>query len=446
MTRSTRSLLEAEEGDDALQLSVPLAVVMAACLLPYINLGPLSVPSQVQPWAALLAWIWVGVKVLTKGLRVSPLQWALLIFALWFMFYVYAGEGFDLQVYFRRSAAFLLSAGIFLAGQYLTPATLWRALKLSLPLWLTFAVLWYTIPSLYFAVVTTLVPTVVVSGARGTSSLAPEATDFGFTMVFMVVLCMITRRRLREEGVRAEKWPLVAAIVCALLSQSGTGYIGLTLIGVLYLITRPSGRYGLVGRSLIAALIALPAILLLDSVTSSGIRGVDLLSTAIRSPGELMDTTVSYRVAHNMVGYFGLLDSDLKGYGAGAFVNEAPDVYARHALGRILDLNEYYGAAVPATLSQSPVSQIAVIMLEFGIIGVIYVAVLFTFAIRSKVPYKAIAVSILAVTWLNSFPAGWPPLWVMIGVMMSPHFRAKPVANTTYEDDNVQRADSPSAT
>jgi hypothetical protein len=445
LARATRSLIEPGEVNTSHELSIPLVVVMAACFLPYINLGPLSVSSQVQPWAAILAWLWVGLKVLRTGLRVSAVQWTLLIFALWFMVYVYAGEGFNLEIYFRRSAAFLLSAGIFLAGQYLTPSTLWRALKLTLPLWLAFALLRYVSSSAYFALVTPLVPTVVNSAARGSSSLAPEATDFGFTMVIMVVLCMITRHRLREEGMAAEKWPLVVAIVSALLSQSGTGYFGLALIGVLYAATRPPGRYGAAGRYLAAALVAVPAYLVLGSLTASGVRGVDLLSTSVQTPGELMDTTFSYRVAHNVVGYLGMLDSDLLGYGAGSFVSEAPAVYARHAVGSILSLNSYYGSAVPATLSQSPVSQFAVIMLEFGIIGVIYVVVLFAFAIRSRVPFKAIAVVILALTWLNSFPVAWPPFWVLIGVLMSPYFHAKTFAGRT-DDKGALRSDKLSGT
>lgn len=439
MAIATRSRAERTQVVPALQSSTSLAVVVVACFLPYLNLGPLSVPSQVQPWAALLAWLWVGGKLLTTGVRITALQWTLVLFAAWFMFYVYGGEGFDVQTYLRRSAAFLLSAGIFLAGQYLTPATVWRALRFALPIWLLFAGLRYALPSLYFSVVTPLVPTVVNSDARGTSSLAPEATDFGFTMAFLVVLCMITRRRLQEEGAPAEKWPLMFAIAGALMSQSGTGYVGLALIGVLYLATRPSGRFGRGGRYIAAAVFAVPAILLLDSVSSSGIRGVDLLGTALRSPAELLDTTVSYRIAHNLVGFLGMMDTNLRGYGAGAFVNEAPDVYARHSLGVLLDLNDYYGTSVPLTLSQSPVSQFAVIMLEFGIIGIVYVFILFIFAIRSRIPFKAIAVAILLVTWLNSFPAGWPPFWILIGMMMSPHFRS--TAGGSVLADNVEIED-----
>jgi hypothetical protein len=391
-------------------------------MLPYLNFGPLSAPSQVQPWAALAAWLWVAVKAVTTGLRVTGMQWLLLAFSVWFMLDVYGGEGFDLQTYFRRSAALLLSAGIFLACQYLTPAALWRALKLTLPIWLAFAALRYVSEDAYFSIVTPLVPTVVRSAARGSSSLAPEATDFGFTMAFMVVLCMIARYRLREEGVRPERWPLLAAVAATLLSQSGSGYLTLALIGAIHLLTSPSVRYGVVGRLLLSAVVVVPAVMVLDSLSSSGIRGIDLVSTAIRAPGDLMDTTASYRVAHSVVGFFGMLDSNLAGYGAGAFVNEATEVYHRHSVGNLLGLQGYYAYEVPAGLSNSPVSQFAVFMLDFGLIGVIYLVALGIFALRSRIPWKGIAVAVLFVAWFNSFPAGWPPFWLMIGIMMSPHF------------------------
>lgn len=424
MTLTTPSARPVEKPYTALSSRTSLVIVTTLCLLPYVNFGPLSAPSQVQPWAALLAWLWVAFKAVTTGLRITGMQWLLLAFGLWFMLDVYGGEGFDLQTYFRRSAAFLLSAGIFLACQYLTPATLWRALKLSIPLWLAFAVLRYVSEGLYFAIVTPLVPTVVRSAARGTSSLAPEATDFGFTMAFIVVLCMITRRRLQEEGARAERWPLLAALVGTLLSQSGSGYLALALIGALYLIVNPSAKLGMFGRLVSTVVVAGAAVVVLDSLTSSGVRGIDLLSTAIRSPAELMDTTVSYRVAHSLVGFFGLVDSNFAGFGAGAFVNEALGVYQRHSVGSLLGLQGYYAREIPAGLSNSPVSQFAVFMLDFGIMGVAYLVLLAIFALRSRIPLKAIAVAVLFIAWFNSFPAGWPPFWLMIGMMMSPYFRS----------------------
>jgi len=422
LTAQTRLQGGPEGRSELRRVNLPLVVVVVICLLPYVNLGPFSAPSQVQPWAAVLAWLWVAFRAIRSGLRISAVQWALLLFALYFSVRVYGGEGFDLLVYLRRSATFLLSAGIFLAGQYLTPATLWRALKVTLPIWLVFGVLRYINATIYYALVSPLVPTVVVSNFRGSSSLAPEATDFGFTMVAMVVLCMITRRCLTQEGIHAEKWPLAAAIVSALLSLSGTGYIGLAVVGLIYVLTGPAGRFITIGRSLFAALVAICAVMIISLVPSGTIRGIDLLKTAIQDPIALMGTSFSYRVVHLVVGVLGLVDSGFWGYGAGSFVNEAPDIYYMHRLGSVFGLVGHYAVEVPVTLGQAPLAQFALISLEFGVIGILYLILVFGFAIRSRIPFKSVAVALVFLAWLQSFPAGWPPFWIIIGIMMSPHF------------------------
>lgn len=433
-------------ADAPADVSAPLVVVTVAALLPYLSFWPLTAPTQVQPWAAVLAWLWVTMRLVTNGLRITGLQWTLVAFSVWFMLYIQSTDEVSLETYFRRSAAFILSAGIFLACQYLTPMALWRALRISLPFWLAFAILRYASPSVYFAIVTQLVPTVVESNARGTSSLAPEATDFGFMMVFLVVFCMITRRRLQQEGEHAAKWPLVVAIVCSVLSQSGTGYIGLAVVGLLYLATQRSSRYSQGTRYFLATLLALPVLLILQSLNStSGVRGLDLILTTLRTPHELIDTTLSYRIAHNVVGVLGMLDSNLKGYGAGSFITEAPDIYVRHAVGRSLGLNDYYTSSVYATLSESPVSQFAVILLEFGLVGLVYLVVLYTFAFRSQIPYRPVAVGVLILAWLNSFPAAWPPFWVMIGIMMSPGFRDSGFRQSDEQEDSAHPSNSSAA-
>jgi hypothetical protein len=411
------------QGNNELRrVNISRAVVMVACLLPYVNIGPFSAPSQVQPWAPLLAWLWVGFRTLRSGLHISAVQWLLLLFAVYFMIDIYGQEGFDFTTYLRRSGGYLMSVGIFLAGQYLTPATLWRALKVTLPIWLAFAALRYISRTIYYSVVTPLVPTVVVSDARGSSSLAPEATDFGFTMVFAVVLCMITRRCLTQQGIQAEKWPLVAAVASALLSLSGTGYFGLAVVGAVYVLTGPPGKFGRIGRSLVVAFMAICAVTMISLLPSQTVRGIDLLRVAIQHPVALMDTTASYRIVHSAVGVLGLVDSGFWGYGADSFSSEALAVYYRHNLGNVFGLKRYYAINVPASLNESAISPFAQLSLEFGVIGILYVILIFGFAIRSRIPLKAVAIAVLFLAWLGSFPAAWPPFWVMIGIMMSPYF------------------------
>jgi len=450
--RVERVLTGQSKADDAFipesesrQVSTSLAVIVVACLLPYISFGPISTPSQIQPWAGLLAWLWVGYKALKSNVHVTSFQWVLILFAGYFMVNVYGGENFEISLYLRRSGAYILCAGIFLACQYLTPATLWRALKFTIPIWLAFGTLRYIDRSVYYSVVRPIVPTVFSLDVRGTSSLAPEATDFGFSMVFTLALCLIARRRLLQQGLKAEIWPLFAVIAAVLISLSGTGYLGLAVIGALYLLTSPAVKYGAIGRSFLAALLTVVAIVVVGLLPSQSIRGVELLRLAVQDPISLMDTTTSYRIVHGAVGVLGLVDSGYFGYGAGSFQTEAIAVYQRHHLGSFFQLRNYYEVNVPATLSNNPSSQVAVVLLEFGVVGVLYLLLVFGFAIRSRIPLKGIAVSVMVLAWLGSFPAAWPLFWLVLGIMMSPHFvdagsgRTIALRSTTFVAPNRDR-------
>jgi hypothetical protein len=369
--------------------------------------------------------MWVTVRAVKSDLKISAVQWTLLLFAVFFSLRVYGGVGFDVFVYLRRSTTFLLSAGIFLAVQYATPSTLWRALKITLPLWFAFGALRYINGPLYFDLVAPLVPTVVSSEDRGSSSLSPEATDFGFTMVAMVVLCMVTRRCLLQQGLRAERWPLFAAVASTLISLSGTGYIGLAVVGLIYLATGPAGRFITVGRTFLTVLAVSCFVIFLKLIPPGTIRGVDLLNTALQNPAELMGTTFSYRVIHLVVGFLGLVDSSFWGYGAGSFTSVAPDIYYDHRLGSVFGLVGHYAQEAPIKLGEAPLAQFALLFLEFGVIGVAYVSIIFGFAFRSRIPFKGVAVALLFMAWLQSFPAGWPLFWVVLGLMMSPNFVAR---------------------
>ncbi len=407
------------------QLNVPLLLITVVGLLPYVQIGPLSAPSQVQPWAALLAWIWVAYRVLKSGLRVSPLQWVVLALSVFFMIYTYGGQGFDFALYLRRTSVYLLGAGTLLASQYLNPVTLWRALKITTPLWLAFGVLRYVSPEIYYTVVKQFVPEVVISANRGTSSLAPEATDFGFTMVFIVVLCLITRHYLAVQGLAAERWPLYFAIISVLLSLSGAGYLGLAVVGAMYALNGLRAAFLVIGAA---------AFLTLLAPFASQLRGVQLLYTAIQSPAALIsDTTVSYRVVHATVGALGMVASNFLGYGAGSFKSEAPMIYYQYDLGNVFGLQGWYAYNVPASLMGGyGSSQIATILLEFGVLGLLYLTLVYGFAVQSRMRFKAIAIAILILAWAGSFTVAWPPFWILLGTMISPYFAPQ----ETQDDDS----------
>ncbi|CAH0349665.1 MAG: hypothetical protein WA085_20580 [Sphingobium sp.] len=425
--REARHPITAQAVDNSASVGL-LTIAALLCCLPYLVFGPLAAPSQVQPWAALVCWLFLAQRLLTQDLRINRLQMILAAFAFWFMVYVYRPDQVSLDYYFRRSASFLLSWGIVMAMQYLSPALLWRLLKITLPLWTAFGILGYVSTSLYFKITAPLVPTIVgVAGGRGTTSLAPEATDFGFTMAFMLLLCMVTRSALRNRGATVERWPLWLAVFNIALSQSGSGFFAAVAIGILYALVSQTGagrapvmRYLGVGAFAAVMLIGLSALAVLPE---TGIRGIDLMATALKSPEALFNTTFSYRVVHNYVGILGIIDSRFAGFGAGAFIAEGPRLYAEYGLGRLFGLTGWYATNVPATLSVSPTAFFPVILLEYGIVGLIYIVVLFRGVGISRIPYKPICIAMMFMTWAQSFPAAYPPFWLLVGLAMNPSFR-----------------------
>lgn len=401
-----------------------LAAATFLCCMPYLVFGPIAAPSQVQPWAALLCWLFIVQRVLTQQLQISNLHIILGAFAVWFLLYVYQPGQVGIEYYLRKSASFLISWSIVVAMQYLTPDLLWRILKITLPLWALFGVLGYVSAPLYHLITSPLVPTVIgVAGGRGTSSLAPEATDFGFTMVFMLLIGLVTRRCLQRQGVQTKVWPIWLAIANIALSTSGSGFFAAIAIGGLYYLTRPGQSAGRVARYFLIGLALAALIVIVGAMPETGVRGIDLLLLTLQTPQELINTTLSYRIVHNVVGVLGMLDSRLLGYGAGAFVNVGPHIYVAYDLGRFLGLTGWYGVNAPLSLASSPLAFFPVVLLEYGLAGLVYIFVLFRGVGLSRIPYRPLCLTMMFLTWLQSFPAAYPPFWLIVGLAVNPSFQ-----------------------
>ncbi|WP_395396251.1 hypothetical protein WBP07_20330 (plasmid) [Novosphingobium sp. BL-8A] len=408
--------------------TIGTALLLAAvtmCCLPYIVFGPIAAPSQVQPWAALLCWAFTLHRLLTATLRIDGFQILVLIFAIWFLLYIYAPGEVGIDYYLRKSASFLICWSILVAAPYVSPVLLWRVLRISLSLWTGFALLGFVSKGAYLAITRPLVPTAIgVAGGRGATSLAPEATDFGFTMAFMVLLAVITRKALINEGYRPAVWPIAIAVFNVALSKSGSGFFAvLVLAGVHYLTQagRPNGA--MVARVLIGVMVAAALLLTIGSAPETGVRGLDLVILSLRSPVALLNTTLSYRIIHNVVGVLGMIDSNLMGYGAGSFVKVGGDIYLAYNLGKVFGLVGYYAAAVPLSLSGSPLAYFPVLFLEYGLAGLLFVILLFRTVARSGLLFTPLALAMMFMTWVQSFPAAYPPFWLLIGLSLNQRFR-----------------------
>lgn len=403
------------------------------CCLPYIVFGPIAAPSQVQPWAALLCWAFVVHRLLTANLRIVGFQILVLVFAIWFLLYVYAPGDVGIDYYLRKSASFLICWSILVAAPYVSPFLLWRALRSTLPLWTGFALLGFVSKGVFLAITRPLVPTAIgVAGGRGATSLAPEATDFGFTMAFMMLLALITRKALIAEGHRPPIWPVVLAFINVALSKSGSGFFAVLVLGGLHYLTQSGRQHGaMLIRGLVFAGIAAALLLTIGSAPETGVRGLDLVILSLRSPAALMNTTLSYRIVHNVVGILGMIDSNLLGYGAGSFVKVGGDIYLAYNLGKVFGLVGYYAAAVPLSFSGSPLAYFPVLFLEYGLAGLLFVILLFRTVARSALLYTPLALAMMFMTWVQSFPAAYPPFWLLIGLSLNSRFRsASPALQT----------------
>lgn len=408
--------------------SVPLSIVLALTLFPYLQFGPLATPTEVQPWAALSAWVMFFVLLVRGRLRLTRFDIVIFAFSVVFLVYIPFGQEIDLGQYLRKAMAFVLSISLLVVARYLTPSLMISVLKPAVLAWFAFAVLGEVNPALYQQMVTPLVPGALGAfGERGVTSLSPEATDFGFVMVYFYVLAILASTSARARGqAAAPLWLYVAIVICILLSRSAAGVFGLTLVILVKAMTYngSSGTSHLSLRTVILT-IAVPFILIFAARLSpeTGVRGIDLLITALLVPQELVQTTFSYRIAHNLVGLFGMLDSNLLGHGAGTFTVLGVDTYHRFFIGDLLGVQGWYQFNIPNTLQESALAIFPVILFEYGLLGLVFMIYLYSSVLTSNMRLKFVVVALLLMTWGQSFPVAFPLFWLLLGLAQNRDFQ-----------------------
>jgi hypothetical protein len=154
------------------------------------------------------------------------------------------------------------------------------------------------------------------------------------------------------------------------------------------------------------------------------IRGLSLLYTALTAPTELLDTTFSYRFVHNAVGICGFWESKGLGFGAGAFVERAPEIYIRYGLNHLSGLGEYYVGSIEVTLGISACGIVPMLLLEYGIFGLGFIALLLFRAGGAESQLRLPLIAMVLMSILQSFPPAYPPIWLLLGLVENPEFRA----------------------
>ena len=414
-----------------------------AILFPYVS-PVYRFPSEVQPWAALLAWF-ATLNLLTGGkfAKFRKSEWLLLAISIYFLGYVYMDAAFDLLFYLKKSGAFLLSLGIYWIAARCRIESLRRIFPLVVWTYFTFALLQYVSGASYVALATPWVPVRdIVVAERGAASLAPEATDFGLTAVYFMILTLLLHgphRRPARESFRSLALFLVS-LSCVVLSKSGSGIIAGAIVMFLMLVgaTRHHGLDKRFFLAIGAAAVLFGFFTFVPGNVVEDFRGLRLLYTVLENPLDLLDTSFSYRLVHNVVGGLMLYESYGVGFGAGSFVHVAPAVYDAYDLGSVFEFNDWYAVAVPESLELQALGVMPLLMAEYGVIGLLFAAILFGSVWKSSIPYKFAVLALLGMTWLQSFPAGYPLFWLLAGLARNPMLRPGEFGDRKFEGAVVQ--------
>ena len=402
-------------------------LILLTAFLPYCSLV-LRLPGDVQPWAALLSWIYWLMLTESQGWKAKLGTWdvVLFCFCLFFLIYVYTGGEIELVTYLRKTVVFLLSIAILWSARYFRIAPMRSALTFASCAYLVFAVLQYVSTSAYVALggLFTKLKNIYI-GERGAASLAPEATDFGLTMVYVFLFALILKARdpvrTRFLGINVYSAIMCIALICIVLSRSGTGFIGVTVVaGLAYMSQLHRKRYAIGAIGVICTLIV--GVLSLPQSVITNIRGLQLLFSVFSGFEFLFATSFAHRSIHNIVALISLFETYGLGHGAGSFTIVGPEIYDRYGLASQFGMSPWHQEATRVTLSSGALAVTALLITEFGVVGIAFITVMFSIVWNSRLPYRASILALMAMTWLQSFPAAYPMFWILVGLARNPNF------------------------
>lgn len=244
-------------------------------------------------------------------------------------------------------------------------------------------------------------------------------------MVYLVALYFVASASLVATNTqRSPRWVYVVLVLNLFLSKSASGIFALSIICLMYVLSgsakgHKKSRLLMLGVAFVLCSIAYIAA---HFLSDTGVRGLDMLLMTIRSPASLNDTTFSYRLTHNIVGVFGLYDSNFLGYGAGSFITLGAKIYGDYHVGDLIGVRGWYAYNIPLTLLKQPLAFFPVIVFEYGIFGLLFCIYLFSAVFRSGLRHKIVIAAIIFLTWAQSFPAAYPLFWVLLGLVYNKDF------------------------
>ena len=400
--------------------------------MPYISFG-LKAPSNIQPYFLLIGWVAAIAWLVKKNFRVLVANDTKILFVIGVFLVVYINPMNELSYgqWLRKSWSVLLILGsVFVfSASGLSKAKI--PLLAALSCYSLFSLLHYLHPAFYLSLSGFFVELRDVEiGIRGTASLAPEATDMSFTMVYLGVFTALMKHH-KLISKRLASFCFLLCVLNVFASLAISGFVALFGLLTLWIVRNDSLKFG--RFFLILVVIVFFSILSLnfdsDSDSDSGLRVMDVLFNVVTDPSLILETSFAHRFVHLYVGVIAIMETSGLGFGAGSFTEYASDLFVAHNVSAQLSLNSYYSFAVWETLKESPVSMIGMLMFEYGVFGIVVVLFLITIPLRSTVQHKSYLSFMIFLTLFQSFPLSYPLMWVIIGYVIS--------EKTRYESEKI---------
>jgi len=407
-----------------------LRLILILSFLPYFSLV-LRVPGDVQPWATLLSWVCIFGIALSrrKAIKLQSSDVFLILITGFFLFYRIDIDNFDIVNFFRKTLVFFFSLSLVIIAKHFQIKAMRQALMIAVIAYLLFALLQLASTNLYASVAglfTRLKDVDLLN--RGVASLAPEATDFGLTCVYLIVFALILRSKDPERksyfGINIYSIIIAICVFCVILSRSGSGFIGLALVGGLALASLSvKKRYFL--QTMTGLTLVIATFIFIPQELVENTRGLQLINSLFSGDDVLFGTSFAHRSIHNIVAGIAFVESNGLGHGAGSFTDVAPAIYDQYQLAGKYGLSTWHQFAVRETLQNGALGVTALLLTEFGVFGILLIVVVFSTVVFSNIPFKWAIIALMAITWLQSFPAAYPMFWILIGLANHPTISSK---------------------
>ena len=404
----------------SLRIRSPLySLLFFFALMPYISPW-VQFPGNLQPYCFVLGWILALMYVNKKRwmLDFDGYFLGVVFFSIVTIFYLNPFGPVDIGQIFRKSISIFMSLGLLFIVSMTGFLKAKNAVVISVGLYTFFGLLHYLDADLFIELASKFVLLRDVEiGVRGTPSLAPEATDFGFTMVYMIVIvCIMRADRLLSAPLFSAIF--LACIVNVVLSQSVSGVIAGCLLSGIWCVRRIqlSTKRLIFGFFLVVFFLASSEAFLFSGKTMFGdVRVVQIGSEFLRDPSILLSTSFAHRFVHLYVGALGFFQTVGLGFGAGTFTIIAPEIYINSNVSAYFGLNAHYTHACYESLKESPVSVIGLLIFEYGFVGFALVLYLISLPFLCKNKYRYYISALIFLTLFQSFPLAYPLMWLLLG-------------------------------